>query len=586
MLKCYCKCAALVAVAALVSVGTLAEEWDPTGIAGEVFESFPSVVAYTPECDPVTVRVWMPFLLEETNSLLNNAEVYVVGGDILGGVTTWSGAGAAKVVSYFATADVFDDQGGYTSSNVVIDEGGEYRSNTLGQILPDGRLVYRANYAGIEQNNLEEVLGDVKSQLPAWPEPGVGNEILDGPGTSGEAGNAYLGNPAAMYVLGSTDIWVANTDYDAGSGDIPTGANIWRYDGTPQLAVTPDYTYSQAGAEAFANANGVPVDAGDGRQTQPVLAYVEEVGYIVFGINDTTNGGSARPGLLCIDAFEDGDAFTGAVAIVADEGDRFIDHQATGSGANVHEGKHFDMNSAGQIVVVAETIASVPTYKLYLYNPVIDQGRITDYQDPVRIADAGPIDDLIDDGLGGPIIIPPDPNDPNDFGDIINSISGVGINDAGNVAFTAIYDTDDGDPNTLSTAAYFYDAAGGCLHQVLREEDTITFGGNTVKLGLIPQEDSDSFFAPGLADNADVMAFNFRSFNDPDGGKRGTVVIAVGHQGDTDFDGDVDHSDLGSLLAVWGANFGEPQYDPEIDFDLDGTIGHADLGILLANWNP
>ncbi|HUU94616.1 MAG TPA: hypothetical protein VM487_02675, partial [Phycisphaerae bacterium] len=261
------------------------------------------------------------------------------------------------------------------------------------------------------------------------------------------------------------------------------------------------------------------------------------------------------------------------------EGERFIDHQATGGGTNVHEGKRFDMNSAGQIVVVAETIATVPTYKLYLYNPVKDAGRITAYQDPIRIADAGPIDDIIDDGLAGPIMVgdPPTP---------INAISGVGIIDAGNIGFTATWDMDDGDPNTLSSAAYFYDAAGGCLHQVLRAEDTITYDGTTVRVGLIPQEDSDSFFAPGLADNADVMAFNFRASDDLDGGKRGTVVVAVGHQGDTDFDGDVDHSDLGSLLAAWGASFGEPTYDPEIDFDLDGTIGHADLGVLLSNWNP
>ncbi len=582
MLKCYCRCAALVAVAALVSVDALAEEWDPTGIAGEVFESFPSVVAYTSECDPVTVRVWIPFLLEETSSLLNSAEVYVVNGDILGGVTTFSSASNPRLVLYFATADVEDDLFGYTSSNVVIDEGANEYSNTLGQILPDGRLIYRANYPYLGgQNNLECVLGDVGSQLPAFPEPQVGDEILSGPGIGEQPGDAYLGNPAAMYVQGSTDIWVANTNYDAGSGDIPTGANIWRYDGTPQPAVTPDYTYSQAGAEAFANDNGVPVDAGDGRQTQPVLAYVEEVGYIVFGINDTTNGGSARPGLLCIDAFEDDDAFTGAVAVVADEGDRFIDHQATGSGGGPYEGKHFDMNSSGQIVVVAETGASVPTYKLYLYNPTIEGGRITAYSndDRIRIADAGPIDDIIDDGLAGPIMVgdPPTP---------INAISGVGINEAGNIGFTATWDMDDDDPNTLSSAAYFYDAAGGCLHQVLRAEDTITYNGTTVRVGLIPQEGSDSFFAPGLADNADVMAFNFRPSDDLDGGKRGTVVVAVGHQGDTDFDGDVDHSDLGSLLAAWGANFGESRYDPEIDFDLDGAIGHSDLGVLLSNWNP
>ena len=73
----------------------------------------------------------------------------------------------------------------------------------------------------------------------------------------------------------------------------------------------------------------------------------------------------------------------------------------------------------------------------------------------------GPI--MLDDGMGGLIAI--------------NAISGVGINDAGNVGFAATWDTGEVDPDTgdpiLESAAYFYDAATASLHQVLREGDVI-----------------------------------------------------------------------------------------------------------------
>ena len=48
------------------------------------------------------------------------------------------------------------------------------------------------------------------------------------------------------------------------------------------------------------------------------------------------------------------------------------------------------MNSAGQFVVVAESIASVPTYQLLLYNPTFDGDRINGFEAPILIADAGP----------------------------------------------------------------------------------------------------------------------------------------------------------------------------------------------------
>jgi hypothetical protein len=54
--------------------------------------------------------------------------------------------------------------------------------------------------------------------------------------------------------------------------------------------------------------------------------------------------------------------------------------------------------------------------------------------------------------------------------------------------------------------------------------------------------------------------------------------------GDADFDGDVDHSDLGILLAAWGKCEGDEGFNWRADFDCSGCIDHPDLGILLANW--
>ncbi len=48
--------------------------------------------------------------------------------------------------------------------------------------------------------------------------------------------------------------------------------------------------------------------------------------------------------------------------------------------------------------------------------------------------------------------------------------------------------------------------------------------------------------------------------------------------GDMDGDRDVDHSDLGILLSLWGAT-------DQCDLDCDGDIDQGDLGILLAHWN-
>lgn len=54
--------------------------------------------------------------------------------------------------------------------------------------------------------------------------------------------------------------------------------------------------------------------------------------------------------------------------------------------------------------------------------------------------------------------------------------------------------------------------------------------------------------------------------------------------GDLDHDGDVDHSDLGILLAAWDSHPGDDNWDDRADIDDDDHVYHSDLGILLANW--
>ena len=61
-------------------------------------------------------------------------------------------------------------------------------------------------------------------------------------------------------------------------------------------------------------------------------------------------------------------------------------------------------------------------------------------------------------------------------------------------------------------------------------------------------------------------------------------VPPSGCDGDVDGDGDTDHSDLGALLAAWGSQPGDPNWNPGADLDGSGEVGHSDLGILLGDW--
>jgi hypothetical protein len=365
-------------------------------------------------------------------------------------------------------------------------------------------------------------------------------------------------------------------------------------------------------AETFANLNGVMCDAGDGRQTQPIFAKVNGIYYVVFGINDTDNGGSARPGLLCVDAFELGDPnhvdypFEDALAVLPPPDYLFVDHQANGGGSNVYENNHFEMNSSGQIAALTERPGAdpndpndPPTWQVQLYNPQFTGDRITGFDLPILIADAGQWDSKPEDELAGPFYYD-DPNSPSTPITWYNSISGVGINDVGNIAFTATYDTgipfdpnDPSSPTIWNNAAHFYDASEGTLHRVLLEDDVVGRDPadpnyppdcRRVMLGMISREDSDGFFGASLADDADVLVVNFRENLDDSNISRGVAVVAVGHAGDTNFDNDVDLSDLAELLGHYNTMFGGAGYDSQSDFDLDGHVNLSDLAELLGRY--
>ena len=67
----------------------------------------------------------------------------------------------------------------------------------------------------------------------------------------------------------------------------------------------------------------------------------------------------------------------------------------------------------------------------------------------------------------------------------------------------------------------------------------------------------------------------------PAGGYLVTAIYDVVLTGDFDGDGSVSGSDLGSLLALFGAPV---DMFPEYDLNGDGSIDGGDIGILLANW--
>lgn len=595
---------ALVATPALADfTNAIAPLWDNTLRQGKIFQSVKSTVAYG-SGSQVDVRVWAPSLLDGgTGPLQNNAAVAVLGGKLVGVTSTSSSTSINRAVIALGTSLQLDSLGNYTSNNILVYEPGNW-SDTVGNILPDGRVIFRANFstAGL-QNNIEYLPINPGVQT-AIPEPAAGTKIYTGCGIDGAALTAFLGVPAVISD-GSTGMFIGQTNFDSATGCINPTLNIWHHTGSVLSLDNPNddavIEYSVPAMEAWSTANGVPIaPANDGRSSQPNMQYVNGYLYVVFGYNDTSTGGSQRPLLLAIDMIVDPNGVvssndpTDAVVIfppVTTPASTFVDHQATGGGSDPFFNKRFDMNRHGQIVVVAETTeATVPAhfYQLLRYDPTFDiNGRINGYAAPVVIADAGPVGDARDAIVDGLVA-----------GLSVTAMSGASIDDQGNIGFSANYATGGLDPT--DSALYYYEAATNTLHRLLVEKQVIDtpVTGMKLTLGLFPSGQSDMFFAPSMDKSAHVMAVNFGSFTadpnnpdptrDPYGGSRGTLMVAIGHTGDLNYDGKTDLSDLAALLAVYGVNFLSPGYIPAADLNLDGAIDLGDLAALLSfygkNW--
>ena len=139
-------------------------------------------------------------------------------------------------------------------------------------------------------------------------------------------------------------------------------------------------------------------------------------------------------------------------------------------------------------------------------------------------------------------------------------------------------DGPDDDPNTwedndyhLSPGSPCIDA--GCNGGVPRDSGDLDNDGDTEEITPLDLDGEGRFFDDpdtpdtgcGFAPIVDMGAYEF--------GDTGPQPCP----GDMDGDRDVDHSDLGILLSLWGAT-------DECDLDCDGDIDQGDLAILLVHW--
>ncbi len=68
-------------------------------------------------------------------------------------------------------------------------------------------------------------------------------------------------------------------------------------------------------------------------------------------------------------------------------------------------------------------------------------------------------------------------------------------------------------------------------------------------------------------------------------GDLGVICIMDGAcEGDVNGNGSVAFDDYAKLNTAWGANFGDPNYDPSCDLNGDGSINFPDFAILNNDW--
>ncbi len=442
----------IVALALVATAGSaFAVDYDPTGQAGRFDSLRPAMLIGGAGGSFGASRVYVPVILDEDDGLFNSPAVQnnaALNNTPFGAWTTFSstaGSPPIKVVGAFGTTDASNPGGG--SNDVFLTEGAITASNTIGQLVRDGTLVYRANFnSAVPQNDLE-----VRTIM--WPMNTPGAAITaSNPGVFGAfpgidgipGGSVFLSTPGAERF--ATDLYTGNTNFNGGTAAVANAVNVYKNLGNDPLAPVALWLQDNCPLPTLP---GPTPDLGEIRQTAPTLQTVTlpngtQALYTTFGVGFSEAGsgtpyssGSARPIYFIVDevnagSFGDGFAFIDADGDndlnIANPGLRFIDHQATGGGSSPFVGRQFDMNSRGQIAALYED-RSLPlrVYEVRLFNPIFSAAgdRIVGYSAPITVARSGQdgiVEELqtIGGTPAGPIFLVP--------------FSGVSIDDAGRVA--------------------------------------------------------------------------------------------------------------------------------------------------------
>ncbi len=639
----------LAAGAVVAACGSLATayDYDTTGKAGLFNTTKMGTLVKGAGGSFDAVRVFAPHILDETDGQYNAVAVQNVGGNPVGVVTTFLGgaAAASRSITVLGTIDNTAAPCGFFSplgsNDVILDENDT--SDSLGTFLPDGTIVFRENFAGVQQNNIAFETGIVGiAAQPCAPDNLPTNKVFGnfcGIDALSGVGSVFLGTPGALRNAGV--VWTGVTTFNNGTTGSPpcgglTGTGVWTGTGADPNAPLAFW---------LASATPLPVtvpttDADEVRQTQPVIRMINTpaggtMPYAVFGVGFSAgmvtptplSGGSARPVYFAVDEISGGGLFdANTVYIEADKalgmqagnrpGDagydinntlptsRFIDHQATGGGAGPFVNSQFDMNNKGEIVTLWEDLNTTPRVtQVRLYRPIWNAAntRIIGYQSPVVIADnvADPfiVDTLQTTGAAPTFTLAN-----------LVPFSGVSIADTSAIAYVAVtekfeafrdLDMNPATPDNVvllntTNGLYYVEPTTGSTHEIVRGGqtgdillDTSAAGQRDLHVGaFFVDTNSDSFQREGLSDDGQWLAVTFR-----DGGNENA----------TDQDLDM-FADLGGWLKVRGSaamtgetsvrgtlmiNVGAFTATPACPGDVngDGMVGLADIAGITSCWN-
>ncbi len=618
------------ALLGLCAGAAMALPYDPTTFAG-TYATTKSTTVVRGTAGPINnVVVYAPWLLNSTDGQQDSSVAGVdAQGNPVGAVTTFTSGNppplnTVRVVAALgSTRAAWPAAGG--SNNRFIDEGANNRSDALGTLLADGTAVWRANFAGVDQNNLEYQALPINVNTNPVPSSGAFKVFQEGlPGITGDpAGftDVFLGVPGADRFGPNNDLYTAVTMFDANNGHCPSGTGVYRNnDNNPNA---PFCVWRQVNTPIPTNAL-----TSETRQTQPHIKKVNlgagcsDALYTVFGVGITPgtgsttpySGGSARPLFLFVAPTQNvangytlpyrvirADGNGSDPTVPADANFRFISAQATGGGAGPFTGGMFDMNSKGQVVAVRENRSgSVFVFEVLRYDPIVSNCQITGYNPPVVIARNG------QDGIVAQLLNTTYVSGPPAA--VITSslvpFSGVSIDDNGNIAFVGTTEsftevrtvsgtgaTGSGPVLYASTnTLFYYEAARNSLHAIVKGGQNgdilsnINAGGPNLGIGFFPVDAAtDSFTRAGMNKAGNALSLCFRSNNYANGvylGSGTTVPAGFTPRGGLLNQGSGQESSVRGVIQI---KFPGRAPCPG-DINGDGVVNFSDLNLVLAGF--